>query len=68
MERTLEQNLFEEVIKKLQERRKQQVEYISASILDREDYVQRVGSIRAYDEIEEDFKALHKAFFPDTPT
>ena len=44
MERTLEQNLFEEVIKKLQERRKQQVEYISASILDREDYVQRDGS------------------------
>ena len=66
MEKTLEESLLKEALKKLAERRRQQEEYICSAPLERDDYVQRVGQIRAINEIEEDFKELHKAFFPST--
>ncbi len=66
MEKTLEQNLLEEIQKRLDERRKQQEEYICNGILDRDEYAQRVGAIRQLNEIQADFEQLHKAFFPST--
>jgi len=66
MEKTLEQNLLFEAIKSIQERKTQQEEYITTNLLDRDEYAQRVGMIRACNEIEEDFKRIHNTFFPST--
>lgn len=66
MEKTLEQNLLEEIQKKLSERRNQQIDFISSGILDRDEYCQHVGQIRQINVIQADFEQLHKAFFPST--
>ena len=66
MDKNIGQALLEEVLNKLAERRKQQEEYITTTLLERDEYAQRVGHIRAINEIEEDFKQLHRAFFPST--
>ena len=66
MERTLEQNMFDEAIKILVERRKQQEDYVVSNPLDRDEYLHRVGQIKAFNDIEDDFVQLHNTFFPST--
>lgn len=63
--KSLEEQLLDNVLQNLAKRKKQQVEYITENLLDREEYIQRVGVIRGIVEAEEAFKETHRTFFPD---
>lgn len=64
--KTVYENLYAEIIKKIDERKKQQVEYVTTNLLDRDEYSQRVGQIQALEIVKEDFEHIFKVFFPST--
>ena len=66
MEKTLEQNLMREVSKRISELKQRNADYISKTVLDRDEYCQRVGMIQGLEASLEVFEEIHNAFFPST--
>jgi len=65
MEKTLPENLCEEVFKLLKQRKTRIAEYICNGGISHEEYLTHVGYIRAIKEVEDDFSQLYKTFFPE---
>lgn len=66
MEKLLEQSLLEEALKNIEGRRDEVTQYIVSLPLERDEYLERVGYLRALNEVKDDFIHLHDTFFPKT--
>lgn len=66
MQKTLDQSLSEETLKKYKEIIEQTVSYVSNDPLDREEYIKSVGYIQGMRTAESIFSELHKMYFPST--
>jgi hypothetical protein len=52
------------MMKLIDEKVKQEQEYVSHNVLERDDYAQRVGAIRGFEILREDITNLYNTIFP----